>query len=114
MPTLAVPGRYGQNYLGFNKYYSLPDDYANTPAGGYGSPVDLKGTMAIGLDPRGQPLYQDPLASPLQTLLLPDPGVPPAPRIPISEQSRPIRMDESSPKIPHGLPTPSTNANDDL
>ena len=60
--------------LGFNKFVDFPDNYLlslipglgavatipGTPAvnqTSYGSLPDLKGTLAVGLDPRGQPIY---------------------------------------------------------
>lgn len=52
--------------LGFNKYLDFPDDYLAAIVPGtasrylqtsYGSIPDLKGSLALGLDPRGQPIY---------------------------------------------------------
>ena len=62
------------NYLGANKLFDYPANYSLIGfQTAYGSPPDLKGTMAVAPDFRGQPLYQDYTAtSTNQTILLPD------------------------------------------
>jgi hypothetical protein len=112
---IAVPGKYGQNYLGYNKYFNMPDDFS-TAMGDYGNFADLKASVAIGLDPRGQPLYQNPLISPAtskQSVLLPDPGVPASNTNPYFGQleTNPYAID-LSPKAIKGIPAPSAKLND--
>ena len=67
LPTgFAYDGRYGTNGtpgfypLCFNKHFAYPAGWnAADPAAckGYGSPPDIRGTVAVGLDVRGQPIY---------------------------------------------------------
>jgi hypothetical protein len=119
-PAIAVPGIFGENYLGCNKLFNLPNDYSLF-AGmgvtvGYGNPVDLKGTMAIGLDPRGQPLYQDstvPYATSGQTALLLDPGVPNSQTNPyIGEKTTNPYALNLSLNVLHGIVGSSSGQND--
>ena len=72
--------------LGYDKFADFPDNYLLAVAPGmpptsqtsYGSIPDLKGTLAVGLDPRGQPIYE----------LLPDPATPgPMPTTPATPPS---------------------------
>ncbi|MCS7306699.1 MAG: hypothetical protein NZ602_16520 [Thermoguttaceae bacterium] len=62
----SYDGRYGSTGLpGFyslcwNKHWSYPDQWqASSPLNcrAYGTPPDIRGTMAVGLDVRGQPIY---------------------------------------------------------
>jgi hypothetical protein len=116
----GVPGLLNQNYLGWNKYFNLPDNYAAI-AGvpytvGYGTPFDLKGTMAIGLDPRGQPLYQNPAVPMItsnQNIFLPDPAVPASATNPYDghQATNPYAIN-LSPKAPKGVSTNVTLAPD--
>jgi len=74
LPTgLSYDGRYGSSSPGvpgfyplcFNKHFAYPatwfaSNLANCKA--YGSPPDIRGAMAVGLDVRGQPIYSNLLA----------------------------------------------------
>jgi hypothetical protein len=115
---IPIPGKAGQNYLGFNKYFNLPDDFSDisTYPGTYGSSPDLRGTQTIGLDPRGQPLYQDPNTPPAtsgQTVLLPDLAVPASTTNPYvgGKTNDPYELDLSR-KAAHGLSGSSNPAPD--
>ena len=46
------------DFLAFNKHFDFPKNCLDlTTASAYGTPADLKGSMALGLDLGGQPLY---------------------------------------------------------
>lgn len=72
LPTgLSYDGRYGTNGIpGFlalcsNKHFAYPSTWlaSNLPnCRGYGTPPDIRGTVAVGLDVRGQPIYSNLLA----------------------------------------------------
>lgn len=72
-----VPGpASGSDYLNANRYYRVPANFANfATVTTYRSPVDPKGTLAIGLDPRGQPLLNYTSAAKPTYPMLPDPAV---------------------------------------
>ncbi len=54
----SEPGATGNDPLSHNKLFDYPNDYSVfTNLTSYGTPPDLKGSLAIGLDLRGQPLY---------------------------------------------------------
>ena len=57
------------DFLAFNKYFDFPKNCLDlTTASAYGTPADLKGSLALGLDMGGQPLYsvlQDPVVNAL-------------------------------------------------
>ncbi|MCX7424456.1 MAG: hypothetical protein NTW96_02270 [Planctomycetia bacterium] len=64
LPSDARPGQPGPAFdpLALNLLSDYPNDWNPTglpsvAAMAYGSPMDLKGTVAVGLDLRGQPLY---------------------------------------------------------
>ena len=61
---LSVPGKanngatlLGNDPLSFNQHFDYPDNYT-TGISSYGSPPDFKGSLAVGLDLRGQPLWK--------------------------------------------------------
>ncbi|MBN2295881.1 MAG: hypothetical protein JXM70_25850 [Pirellulales bacterium] len=63
--TLPLVGSINQatgiNPLSTNKWFDYPATYDNSSAAGtrsYGTPLDLQGSVVVGLDLRGQPLYQ--------------------------------------------------------
>ncbi len=95
--TLGLDGRYGEtgvaampgpgrsapipDPLSYNKHFDYPADYSKfRQLTSYGTLPDLKGTLAVGLDVRGQPLYPSPIPPDWvdrePTVLLRDPTVP--------------------------------------
>ena len=101
-----VPTTTNQNYLGLNKFYNVPDNYSAGPSA-YASPLDFKGSLAIGLDMRGQPLYPT-SAGNTSGPLMPDPTVPGSMTNPYVGRitNDPYEMNLSQ-NAPRGLSSPS-------
>ncbi len=79
-PLQRGPGTAGEEPLSFNKHFDLPKNFLNQFAvppqlTSYGTLPDFKGTLAIGLDLRGQPLLPGVNSNLDATVLLRDPSV---------------------------------------